>query len=380
MTSRVKILSDMDISDRRAPQDGRFLVKIGGRRIDLRVSTLPTQYGEKVVMRLLESDAPLKDFGLLGFPPVISEELKKILELPQGMILVTGPTGSGKSTTLYGSLNYVRKPSINIVTVEDPVEYMVPGLNQVQVNVKAGLTFATSLRSILRQDPDVIMIGEIRDKETAEIAIKAAQTGHLVLSTLHTNDSVGAITRLLDIGVPAYQIAAAVTGIVAQRLIRRLCSCHGTVPVTAEFTSQLMLMGATHAPARQAVAAGCDKCDLTGFKGRTGIYEMLVLNAPIRAAVREGGRNDDIRTLARRNGMKLMHEYALELVNQGLTTLDEVQRVVPIEHTVTANCGSCHWELSGPCLFCPHCGEKVGVEAPSEVPDETLEEQSVAHR
>jgi type II secretory ATPase GspE/PulE/Tfp pilus assembly ATPase PilB-like protein len=250
----------------------------------------------------------------------------------------------------------------------------------VQVNVKAGLTFATSLRSILRQDPDVIMIGEIRDKETAEIAIKAAQTGHLVLSTLHTNDSVGAITRLLDIGVPAYQIAAAVTGIVAQRLIRRLCPCHTTVPATAEFASQLMLLGATHTPATQAVVAGCDNCDLTGFKGRTGIYEMLVLDASIRAAVREGGRNDDIRALARRNGMKLMHEYALELVNQGLTTLDEVQRVVPIEHSATAHCGSCHRELSGPCLFCPHCGEKVGVGEPSEQREGRLEEQSVAHQ
>jgi type IV pilus assembly protein PilB len=379
VASRVKILSDMDISERRAPQDGRFLVKIAGRRIDLRVSTLPTQYGEKVVMRLLESDAPLKDFGALGFPPVISEELKRMLGLPQGMILVTGPTGSGKSTTLYGSLNYVRKPAINIVTVEDPVEYMMPGLNQVQVNVKAGLTFATSLRSILRQDPDVIMVGEIRDKETAEISIKAAQTGHLVLSTLHTNDSVGAVTRLLDIGVPGYQIAAAVTGIVAQRLIRRLCSCRRSVPATAEFNSQLMLMGVTTPPTMQSIPTGCDECDLTGYKGRIGIYEMLVLNEAIRGAVRDGGRNDEIRTLARRDGMRLMHEYALERVKEGLTTLEEVQRVVPIEQPTTISCGSCRRELSGSHVFCPHCGQKAGATGISEVKQEKPEELGVAH-
>src|SRR6202167_5577818 len=206
VASRTKILSDMDIAERRAPQDGRFLVKIGGRRIDLRVSTLPTQYGEKVVMRLLEGDAPLQDLSKLGFPRWIEERLRPMLLLPQGMILVTGPTGSGKSTTLYSSLLLIRRPSINIITVEDPVEYAVAGLNQVQVNTKAGLTFASCLRSILRQDPNVIMIGEIRDKETAEIALKAAQTGHLVLSTLHTNDSVSAVTRLLDLGVPGFQI------------------------------------------------------------------------------------------------------------------------------------------------------------------------------
>jgi type IV pilus assembly protein PilB len=377
VASRVKILSDMDISERRAPQDGRFLVKIGGRRIDLRVSSLPTQYGEKLVMRLLESDAPMKEFAALGFPSVISEELKKMLGLPQGMILVTGPTGSGKSTTLYSALNYVSKPSINVITVEDPVEYMVPGLNQVQVNVKAGLTFASSLRSILRQDPDVIMVGEIRDKETAETSIKAAQTGHLVLSTLHTNDSVGAITRLLDIGVPGYQIAAAVTGIVAQRLVRRLCACHRTAPATPEFLSQLMLMGVTAQPKNQSIATGCDDCDLTGYKGRIGIYEMLIFNEAMRKAVREGGRNDEIRTLARHNGMRLMHEYALERVTEGLTTLEEVQRVVPIEQSTPTNCGSCQRELSGSYEFCPHCGEKTGAAGTSEMRQEKPEEQGV---
>jgi type IV pilus assembly protein PilB len=355
---RIKILSDMDIAERRAPQDGRFLVKIGGRRIDLRVSTLPTQYGEKVVMRLLEGDAPLQDLARLGFPQWIEERLRPMLRLPQGMILVTGPTGSGKSTTLYSSLLLIRRPSINIITVEDPVEYAVAGLNQVQVNTKAGLTFASCLRSILRQDPNVIMIGEIRDKETAEIALKAAQTGHRVLSTLHTNDSVSAVTRLLDLGVPGFQIATSLTAIIAQRLIRRLCICSKSVPTTPEYASQLVLAAIPDPPPFHNALNGCEICDLTGFKGRIGIYEMLAVDEPIRAAIREGGNSDEIRTLARQSGMKLMQEYALEHVRDGLTTLEEVQRVVPFAPVNTISCVSCGRELSPAFLFCPHCGKK----------------------
>lgn len=360
VASRIKILSDMDIAERRAPQDGRFLVKIAGRKVDLRVSTLPTQYGEKVVMRLLEADAPLQSFATLGIPPGIADALMQVLAQPQGMLLVTGPTGSGKSTTLYSSLNLVRKPTVNIITVEDPVEYAVAGLNQVQVNTKAGLTFASCLRSILRQDPNVIMIGEIRDKETAEIAIKAAQTGHLVLSTLHTNDSIAALTRLLDLGVPGFQIAASLTGIIAQRLVRRLCACHKKVPATPGYTSRLLQAGISDPPSVEHVPNGCDECDLTGYKGRVGIYEMFLMDDRIRAAVRSGGRNDEIRTVARHNGMKLMQEYALELVREGLTTLDETQRVVPFEQIRATYCQACQQELSPGFRFCPHCGEKVG--------------------
>jgi type IV pilus assembly protein PilB len=375
VASRIKILSDMDIAERRTPQDGRFMVKIQGRRIDLRVSTLPTQYGEKVVMRLLDADAPLHDFSTLGFPEPIAENLKRMLSLPQGMILVTGPTGSGKSTTLYSSLYLVRKPSVNIITVEDPVEYALPGLNQVQVNTKAGLTFASCLRSILRQDPNVIMIGEIRDKETAEIAMKAAQTGHLVLSTLHTNDSVSAVTRLLDLGVPGFQIAASVTGIIAQRLIRRLCACRKEIPAPPEHISLLLEAGIPDPPSMQHVAEGCDDCDLTGYKGRIGIYEILVFDDAIRAAVRTGGRNDEIRTLARNNGMKLMQEYALARVREGLTTLEEVQRVVPFEQTATTACAACGRELSAAFTFCPHCGEKrVGWTSPTSQPPSLVEQ------
>ena len=226
LVSRIKILSDMDIGERRAPQDGRFMVAVGQRRVDMRVSTLPTQYGEKVVMRLLEASAPILSFADLGFPPDVADRMRQLIAQPQGMLLVTGPTGSGKSTTLYSALNLLRKPAVNIVTVEDPVEYALPGVNQVHVNTRAGLTFASCLRSILRQDPNVIMIGEIRDLETAEIAMKAAQTGHMVLSTLHTNDSISAVARLLDLGIPEYLIASSVTGILAQRLLRKLCACH----------------------------------------------------------------------------------------------------------------------------------------------------------
>jgi len=358
VVSRIKILSDMDIAERRAPQDGRFLVKIAGRKIDLRVSTLPTQWGEKVVMRLLEADAPLQGFSALGLAPEIADALVRILALPQGMLLVTGPTGSGKSTTLYSSLNFVRKPSVNIITVEDPVEYAVPGINQVQVNTKTGLTFASCLRSILRQDPNVIMVGEIRDRETAEIAIKAAQTGHLVLSTLHTNDSISAVTRLLDLEVPGFQIATSVSAVIAQRLVRRLCTCHAEIAATPEHTTRAVRAGISPVPQTQRIPVGCDLCDQTGYKGRVGIYEMLVLDDPIRSAIRSGGKTDEIRALARNAGMRLMQEYALDRVTEGITTLDEILRVVPFEPIHAALCASCHRELSPAFGFCPFCGEK----------------------
>jgi type IV pilus assembly protein PilB len=357
VVSRIKILSDMDIAERRNSQDGRFLVKTAGRKIDLRVSTLPTQHGEKVVMRLLESEAPLQDFSKLGFAPEISEGLKKMLALPQGMILVTGPTGAGKSTTLYSSLNVVMKPSVNIITVEDPVEYAVPGLNQVQVNVKAGLTFPTCLRSILRQDPNVIMVGEIRDKETAEIALKAAQTGHLVLSTLHTNDAIAAVTRILDLGIAPFQIATALTGIIAQRLVRRLCTCKKVIEATPEYTEKLIETGAELLPF-ETVAVGCDLCDHVGYRGRIGIYELLVFDEPIRNAVRNGGRNDEIRMLARASGMRMMQDYALDKLAAGLTTLEEILRVIPFEKIEVNSCLSCGRDLVSAFSFCPYCGKK----------------------
>jgi len=358
VVSRIKILADMDIAERRTPQDGRFLVKISGKKIDLRVSTLPTQHGEKVVMRLLESDAPQRSYAALGLPPEIADPLRQILARPQGMVLVTGPTGSGKSTTLYSSMNIIRTRPLNIVTVEDPVEYAIPGLNQVQVNTKAGLTFATCLRSILRQDPNVILVGEIRDAETAEIAMKAAQTGHLVLSTLHTNDSVSAITRLLDLGLPRFQMAASLSCVIAQRLLRRLCACSEEIAASPEYAAQLVQAGLPTPPEIQRIPTGCDNCDMTGYKGRVGIYEMLVFSDAIRSAVRSGSRNEDIRALAHHSGMKLMYEYALEHVREGLTTLEEVQRVVPFETVPCAPCEGCGKQLILSFAYCPYCGKK----------------------
>ncbi|HYL62414.1 MAG TPA: GspE/PulE family protein [Candidatus Methylomirabilis sp.] len=358
VASRVKILSDMDIAERRAPQDGRFMVKINGRRVDLRVSTLPTQYGEKVVMRLLDGESPMKEFGELGIPKEIADALAEIVRLPQGMLLVTGPTGSGKSTTLYSCLHLIRRPAVNIVTVEDPVEYMVPGLNQVQVNAKAGLTFASCLRSVLRQDPDVVMIGEIRDTETAEIAIKAAQTGHFVLSTLHTNDSISAVTRLLDLGVPGYQIASGLSAVIAQRLVRRLCECHYSSAPTEEYLNILISAGLVEPPDVQNTASGCEACDFTGYKGRVGVYEMLRFSDALRKAARSGDHNDQMRVLARHNGIKFIQEYALDLLREGVTTFEEVHRVVAFEKLSSEVCGSCGRGLSPIFVFCPFCGVK----------------------
>jgi type IV pilus assembly protein PilB len=365
LISRVKILSDMDISERRVPQDGRFMVSINGRQLDLRVSTLPTQYGEKVVIRLLETSAPLTSFGDLGMSADVSEGLSELLSAPQGMILVTGPTGSGKSTTLYASLNKLHQSSVNIVTVEDPIEYVLPGINQVHVNTRAGLTFVSCLRSILRQDPNIIMVGEIRDIETAEIVMKAAQTGHLVLSTLHTNDSVSAIVRLLDLGIPGYLISSSVTGLLAQRLVRLLCPCHTVQHATPEFQSRIAQFGMSKLPKSMAVPVGCDKCSQTGYSGRIGIYELLRVDDSVRSIVRTSGDVGQIRDTARSNGMRLIQEDALEKVLTGLTTLDEIVRVVPTENIPLMECPKCNEHIVPSFKYCPHCGTKNAV--PSKI-------------
>ena len=358
LVSRIKILADMDIAEHRNPQDGRFMISTKNRSLDLRVSTLPTQYGEKVVIRLLEPSAPLLNFAEIGFAAGISEGLQRLLSLPQGLILVTGPTGSGKSTTLYSALNILRKPSVNIVTVEDPVEYALPGINQVHVNTRAGLTFASVLRSMLRQDPNVIMIGEIRDQETAEIALKAAQTGQLVLSTLHTNDSVSAIVRLLDLGVPPFLIASSVVGVVAQRLVRKLCACHSVEPMTTELFARLAEAGLPATRQEIRVPGSCGLCDRTGFKGRTAVAELLIINEAIRGMIRTGESTDAIRELARLRGMRLMYEDGLEKVKMGLTTYDEVLRIVPFESVARSLCAACGQQLHAEFQFCPFCGER----------------------
>jgi type IV pilus assembly protein PilB len=376
LISRIKILSDMDIAERRAPQDGRFMVTIGSHKVDMRVSTLPTQYGEKIVMRLLETSAPLLDLTQLGLPQEASTRLANLLAQPQGMLLVTGPTGSGKSTTLYSALNIVRKPSVNIITVEDPVEYELPGVNQVHVNTRAGLTFASSLRSILRQDPNVIMVGEIRDKETAEIAMKAAQTGHLVLSSLHTNDSISAIVRLLDLGIPGYLIASSVSGIIAQRLLRRLCSCHVTEPITPEYAAGLAELGAVRLPERISRPAGCDLCDHSGYKGRVGIYELLLLNDSLCSMIRAGDRIDQIRDAARSNGMRRLQDDALDKLQAGLTTMEDVRRVVAIETVAAGQCSNCGSDLLHGFHYCPSCGAKREIVAPGSPVESSQHERS----
>jgi type IV pilus assembly protein PilB len=356
LVSRIKILSDMDISERRVPQDGRFLCQIGNSHLDLRVSTLPTHSGEIVVMRLLDPTASRVGFEKLGLSPENSSALSTVLSAPQGMLLVTGPTGSGKSTTLYAALNSLRSPSVNIITVEDPIEYRVEDINQVQINPKAGLTFAGTLRSMLRQDPNVIMVGEIRDQETAEIALQAAQTGHLVLSTLHTNDSIAAITRLLDLNIQGFLISASVSAVIAQRLVRKLCDCAEKVPMTDEHAARLLAGGIVDFDSHVHIPAGCNKCDGSGYKGRVGIYELLLLDEQIRSAIRSGARDEEIRNLARSGGMRLMQEDALEKVKVGVTTMEEVLRVVPFDNALTVRCRACGRALAPAFLFCPYCG------------------------
>jgi len=328
VVSRIKILADMDIAERRAPQDGRIMVAIGPQRRDLRVSTLPTQYGEKVVIRLLDTRSALVGFQDLGLWEEHADLLGELLRTPNGMILVTGPTGSGKTTTLYAALNFLRSRTLNIITVEDPVEYRLEGVNQVQVNEKAGRTFAASLRSILRQDPNVIMVGEIRDSETAEIALRAAQTGHLVLSTLHTRDSVTAIARLLDLGIPPFLIASTLTAVIAQRLVRRLCECRAEVVATRDYVQAMEMAEISTSPNRMYIAVGCPLCDQTGYRGRVGIYEMLVFDDQIGEIVRSNAGLLEIRRAANANGMRSLEGDALLRVSIGLTSFDEATRVI----------------------------------------------------
>ena len=367
LASRIKILADLDIADRRTPQDGRFLVRLGKKKFDLRVSSLPTSYGEKIVMRVLNPESPFAGFHELGLSPSVQETLNRLLCLPQGVLLVTGPTGSGKSTTLYAALNRLRSPGVNIVTVEDPVEYMLEGINQVQVHPKAGLTFATALRSILRQDPDIILIGEIRDRETAEIGMKAAQTGHLVLSTLHTNDSVSALTRLLDLEVPGYMIASSVSAILAQRLVRRLCSCHKRLPPSPELRARYLAAGLADVAEHVPVPQGCNACDNTGYSGRIGLYEILWIDDLMRVAIRSEVRVEEIRSLAQAAGTVTLQTDALAKVRAGLTTLDEVQRVLYLSSDAALPSAG-DPERDPRLVNCPTCGTPVSASSDHVVP------------
>lgn len=329
IVSRIKIMASMDIAERRIPQDGRMTVSITGRKVDLRVTTLPTVYGEKVIMRILDTASAPLDLTDVGLSDYHRDIYRAQYTKPYGMILVTGPTGSGKSTTLYATLNSVRSEMVNVITVEDPVEYRMPGINQIQINNKAGLTFAAALRSILRADPDIILVGEIRDAETAKIAIEASLTGHLVLATLHTNDASSAVTRLVEMGIEPYLVGSALNLVVAQRLLRRLCErCSEPYKPTAD---QIKAAGFPYKKG-QAIpeirkAVGCPACSNTGYKGRTGIYEMLEVTPGIEHMANNGGHTDQIRDEAVKEGMKTMRESGWEKVLNGETTLEEVLRV-----------------------------------------------------
>lgn len=328
LTSRIKIMAQLDISERRLPQDGRIKIKMGGREMDFRVSTLPTLFGEKVVLRLLDKSNLQLDMTKLGFETKSLADFEMAITAPYGIVLVTGPTGSGKTTTLYSALNRINSPETNIMTAEDPVEFNLPGINQVQMKAEIGLNFAAALRSFLRQDPDIIMVGEVRDYETAEIAIKAALTGHLVLSTLHTNDAPSTVSRLLNMGVEPFLVSAATNLILAQRLVRKTCKeCKEEVQVPP---SVLVNLGFPANDAKSITCyhgKGCNICSETGYKGRLALYEVMVMNEEIKKMILEGASTIELREAARKNGMDTLRESGLQKLREGITTIEEVMRV-----------------------------------------------------
>jgi len=327
--SRIKIMASLDIAERRLPQDGRIKLRLQGKEIDLRVSTVPTMHGESVVMRILDKSGTALDFATLGFDSAVLERFQQVLMQPHGIVLVTGPTGSGKTTTLYTALDKLNKPDIKILTVEDPVEYQMEGINQIQVKPQIGLTFANALRSIVRQDPDVIMIGEIRDLETAQIAVQSALTGHMVLSTLHTNDAASTVNRLLDMGMDDYLLTSTVNGILAQRLVRTLCvHCRQPHPALPEVVQEMQLERYTEArPITLYRPVGCPECGGTGFSGRVSIVELLTMSDSIRGMVMRHVTAGEVRQQAILEGMQTMYENGLGKAVAGVTTIEEVLRV-----------------------------------------------------
>ena len=331
ITTRIKIMAKLDISERRLPQDGRIKLKILGKDIDMRVSTLPTLYGESVVMRILDRSNLSVDLEHLGFPKHQLEQLQILINKPYGKLLVTGPTGSGKTTTLYAALDKINTPEKKIITIEDPVEYQMRGINQIHVKPQIGLTFASGLRSIVRQDPDVIMVGEIRDPETAEISIQAALTGHLVFSTVHTNDAAGAITRLLDMGIENFLISSALLGVLAQRLIRVICEeCKEPANLNPGLLKE---MGSwTKQGIKTYRGKGCKHCSFTGFRGRAGIYELLIVDDTIRGLILAKANAQTIRKAARKDGMHLLRDDGWKKVLRGITTVEEILRVTVGDH------------------------------------------------
>ena len=328
LTTRLKLISGMNIAEKRIPQDGRFTQTVDGTVLDVRVSSLPTVNGEKIVIRILSTgNIALRKITDLGMSDYNYQLFESMIKCPHGVILVTGPTGSGKSTTLYAALGELAKPHVNVITVEDPVEKAIDGINQVQVNAKAGMTFAAALRSILRQDPDIVMIGEMRDSETADIGIRAAITGHLVLSTLHTNDAASTIVRLVDMGVAPYMVATSLIGVIAQRLVKVLCpKCKKQRMSTIE-ENKLMKLTDVNTPIPVMEAVGCPECNNTGYRGRTAIHEIIHCTAGISTIVARNGSKEEIEEKAKENGTKLLRDNVSELVQSGVTSMDELVRV-----------------------------------------------------
>jgi type IV pilus assembly protein PilB len=366
LVARLKVMARMDISERRVPQDGRIQMRYQGRSIDLRVSTLPMQHGEKVTMRILDATRSLISLDRLGLSPRDQQLMREASSKPQGLILVTGPTGSGKTTTLYALLRQIRSTTTNIITIENPVEYQLKGINQVDINEKQGLNFASVLRSCLRQDPDVILVGEIRDEETARIAFQAAQTGHLVLSTLHTNDASATITRLKDLGIEPYAIASSVNLIMAQRLARRVCQSCGVPTEQSSDVVQALKVPATHAGYRKG--AGCPACRQSGYAGRLGIYEIVPVSGTIARMVESSASESSVRQQARVEGFSTLAQDAVQKLSSGMTTGEEILRVVHIAAN-EITCLACQKTYSEGNPKCPHCGAAAGVPAPAVAAD-----------
>ncbi|KIO61068.1 GspE/PulE family protein [Caldibacillus thermoamylovorans] len=330
IVARIKIMANLNITETRLPQDGRIKTTINFRPVDIRVSSLPTIYGEKIVMRLLDLSNTLNRIDKIGFSETNLEKFTDMLKRPNGIILITGPTGSGKSSTLYATLNELNSEDVNIITVEDPVEYQMEGVNQIQVNENIGLTFANGLRSILRQDPDIVMIGEIRDTETAEVATRASLTGHLVLSTLHTNSSIEALSRLVDMGIEPFLISSSILGVVAQRLVRRVCrDCGQTVPATEREQQIFSNRGLTIETVRRG--RGCPSCNMTGYRGRMAIHEVLPIDETIRHLILKTASTTEIRDYVRKKGMEFLIDDGLKKVKEGVTTTEEILRVAVLE-------------------------------------------------
>lgn len=326
--SRIKVLGKMDIAEKRLPQDGRTTVQVGKRLIDLRISSLPTNHGERIVVRLLDKSSRLYTLGELGMRNEMLEQFQQIIRLEHGLVLVTGPTGSGKSTTLYAALQELNTKDANVVTLEDPIEYQLEGISQTQIHGKKGMTFASGLRTVLRQDPDIIMVGEIRDAETAVMAIQSAMTGHLVFSTLHTNDAASAVARLLDLGIEPYLVSSTLVGVLAQRLIRRNCvACQESLELTDKLRERFEFDSVDVTTVRLQKGIGCSACRQTGFQGRIGIFELLTVDDELRFQIQSRASASDIRKTAVAGGMRLLRADGLERVLEGSTTFDEVARV-----------------------------------------------------